>query len=257
VNCLGAKASRLHDFAATQFAMHATQQICGLAEQRSFGHVADRIVLSSPARERIEREVEDEIVHSFFWACIFFFAASCFKAEVQGRLPAGDLLTRDDYTVYSAVIKEAIVHDKSAVAWIHNVTNRDLLDGFYPFQEGKLNPMTLDDKDAHIRQKVPGLQQSTVSDYLSKNTRALALNRRFKLPVAYVLANDQAQEKHRRLYRAGRASEMAWLSSAGFNAQHDQALVNLQTSGGTDGESTYYLLTKADHGWKVVARFAN
>jgi len=165
----------------------------------------------------------------------------------------------DEYAVYSAVIRERVVGESVKVVLIVNETEPELIDFFAGFKltsDLKKRPWTLDEKVELMKQSLPSLSQSTVDDYLSKNARVSTLIRKFELSVAYRLLNRrEAIERYQRPAQPAAISEIVTLSRAGFDEKKNQALMHLTTSGGTDGESFFFLLTKMDRRWSVVGRF--
>lgn len=173
-------------------------------------------------------------------------------------------LGNDDYLVYSAVIKEYVAQYPAIGVWVANKTRPELLDSFFAIKfipdlitaTSNVAPMTVDERVAYMKQRFPSLLQSTVDDYLSKNTQAVPLLRKLRLPVDYRLVNVESErEHHRALYRKSKVSELVTLSRAGFSSEKKQALVFMTTSGGTDGANIYFLLTKTGSEWNRMESF--
>lgn len=195
----------------------------------------------------------------------FLFLIGPLMAAGSGRNPdISERLGNDDYLVYSAVIRAHVVAQERALpVWIVNTIRPEFLDSFFDLKptstsvfETTYRTLTQSERFDYLKQRFPSLLQSTVDDYLSKNTRAAPLLRKLRLPVDYRLVNVETErELHRALYGKNKISELVTLSRAGFNKEKNQALVFMSTSGGTDGANTYFLLKRTRSRWDTIEDF--
>ncbi|SRR6266480_439692 len=163
----------------------------------------------------------------------------------------GDILARDEYAVYSAVISQKYVKAQVKLLVIANPTCCEVVD-------------RAREQLPSIFQPLSSLSQETVESYLKRNDKQMLLRKSFKLSVKYRLVDYDRidrlfdmidlEGKWKTFHRMYPGSNgYLRLSRVGFNSARDQALV--QTAwmcGSLCGEGRYVLLQKEGGRWRVA-----
>lgn len=153
----------------------------------------------------------------------------------------------DEYEVYSSLLgkrtKKVLIEDQTMG---------------YPSDQSKAQIAA---HEEWLAEYMPGLQQNTVTDYISKNKDSHHLENLFKLKVETLLVSPseikKVYEKHAgvpwQISDEYPGSEGVFtFSSVGFNSERTQALVHMGIScGWLCGEGNFYLLAKENGVWKV------
>ena len=161
----------------------------------------------------------------------------------------------EEYAVYSALISQKFVREKTKRLVILNETARQ----FSPSEDA--------DTVWAVKARIPEASEPVLDDFAKKNKTTSLLERRFKFQVDYVLISDEELDSFFKDGFPGEGFERSWkqfyekypgapgyiwLSRVGFDKEKGEAVVYVgsmcdQLCGG----GQYVRLVKKDGGWKV------
>jgi hypothetical protein len=158
----------------------------------------------------------------------------------------------EEYAVYSSVLREQFVSERTQVVVIVNQTT-----GIPPYSGTP---------DAnYFRRASSAVSQVTIDDYLTKNNQTHPLSDRFNTRVRRVLFDNAEfhrlfrdvtkgwEEFYRRFPNSG---GFIRFSRVGFNVERTQALVYVEHGcGGTCGAGRYLLLAKREGVWRIEGAY--
>ena len=161
----------------------------------------------------------------------------------------------EDYAVYSALISQRFVREKTKQLVILNETAK------------QFGPVETAEDVLPIKARISELSESVLGDFAKKNKTASPIERRFKFTVKYALISDEELDSFFKDGFPGEGFERSWkqfytkypgspgyiwLSRVGFDKGKGEALVYVgsmceQLCGG----GAYVRLVKRDGGWEV------
>lgn len=201
-----------------------------------------------------------QMIKSFeaLWIFLGFLCLTgCMRSESVVHSTAPDTAKIEgieavEYAVYSALVEEMYMNDKIKLIAIKDHT--------------ALQPLAGDDLSKEleqVQQKMPGVSQEVVANFLEKNKRQHRLENAFNLSVPYVLVSEKEYEEifqnddgWQTFYRKYPASQgLMTLSKVGFNSETNRALVYVGNQhAGLGGAGYYVLLTKENGAWVIKGK---
>jgi hypothetical protein len=167
----------------------------------------------------------------------------------------------ETYAVYSALIKEMYVHDGIKLLVIETANECPKSS-----EDNKASDENAEQMRRELEKDLPGLERTTVEDFLAQSNKCEPLSRRFDVPVNYVLMPNKEIDRvfrkdgvgggWKRFYDEYQdSSGIISFSNVGFNAEMNQAFIYTGKScGGLCGAGYEVLLTKQDGVWKVLSK---
>lgn len=153
--------------------------------------------------------------------------------------------TEEEYAVYSVVIDDLIVKDRSSVNSLVISNQTSAYDVKY------LSSTTFKQSLQNMKQKYTYINEELLLDYEAKQTRPFKLYPNFNLPVEYILIDANKLEKS----EGYESRSMIRLSKVGFNKEKNQALIYIEFFCGMCGFGNYVILEKENDIWKIRQSF--
>lgn len=159
-------------------------------------------------------------------------------------------LEREEYAVYSAIISQRFIEDRTRLIVITDPTCCDILG------------VTKENLGFGIEQLAP-FSQDTLENFTERNRETRHFKRLFTLSVPYRIVNYkrieklfdmiELEEEWKTFYRwYPRSNGYIRFSRVGFNKTRDEAIVSTGwMSGERSGEGRYFLLSKKSGKWQV------
>jgi len=163
--------------------------------------------------------------------------------------------TEDDANrVYSALIEKKMA-GRSRIVFIEATTLIEPLDRITMFKvrpDSSLTTMNESEKLEHLKTKLSLISQDTLGDYLNKGKKEVQLNLSLDGTIKYrLMSRMQYKQMQDKIQNKHLLPEFISFSRIGFNVPRTQALVSMETSGGTDGECFQLLLEKDRSKWII------
>lgn len=159
-------------------------------------------------------------------------------------------VTTEEYTIYEAVIESIYLVEGIELIVIQDHTATDVS----PSE-------SLDNELKYVQDNLgPAIESETLNDYKAKNRRSRELAKSFPLDVEYALLSEV---EFNEIFKVGggwaqfyetypRSQGLMTLSSVGFNAKMDQALVYVGNQADyLAGRGYYVFLTKKGGAWAI------
>lgn len=170
----------------------------------------------------------------------------CVPTSPEGMATPSRTVQDETYAVYSAMIEHTILRN----------VKRTEIEIRRPFTQVVIGKSTVDGRE-YLEYEVVGLSEATKQSFLENNAKLGKLENKFVLRVPYVLHENNrvlgGTEAFYDLYPG--AQGLMYLSPIGFNQNHTQALVYVESMLGFGTGSSGYLvlMTKQNGVWQVVS----
>jgi arginine repressor len=190
-------------------------------------------------------------------ALLFLPLLSLLKGPDSATPFRQDDTQNEAYRVYSALIEQKIPDKTVALVFIEATTLPDPLDRIALFKQrpdSTLTTMNQSETLEHLRKKLSLVSQATIDDFLNNGKKTVRLKKALDGTIKYRLMSHQ-QYRQMRDESQNNLPELICFSRVGFNVERTQALVLMETHGGTDGESFFVLLEKDGSKWVIKQRW--
>lgn len=165
-----------------------------------------------------------------------------------------DDIQNEEYRVYSALIEQKMT-GHTRLVFIDSTTLLDPLDRITIFElrpDSTLTTVNQSEKLEYLKKKLSLISQATLDDYLNNGKKAVRLNMSMDSAIKYrLISRTQYKQMQDKVQNNHLLPELISLSRIGFNVPRTQALVSIETSGGTDGECFHVLLEKDGSKWVI------